>query len=76
VFQSDWQRQEAALQALRLSRTTFWRLRREGVIRPVHLFRAGIGSRAPLMINVPAVMLALRVHSIAKHGEPARYPAG
>jgi hypothetical protein len=65
-------RQAAALEALQLSRTTFWRLRQQGVIRPVHLFRAGIGARAPLMINVPAVLLALRVHSIATHGEPVR----
>jgi hypothetical protein len=58
--------QPEALVALGISRATLHRLRAAGVIRDgVHTYRCGIGSRAPLRINVPACELALQVHTAA-----------
>jgi hypothetical protein len=63
MFQSEWLAQAEALKVLGLSRTQFWRLRRDRVILPmVHFHRTGRSRRAPMMVNVPACRLALRVH--------------
>jgi hypothetical protein len=63
VYQSDWRPHLEALKILGCSRMGFWRYRDDGIIRPaVHYHRTGRGSRAPLMINVPACRLALQVH--------------
>ena len=62
-FVSDWRPQSEALEILGLSRTTFWRLRRDGIIQPmVHLHRITRSRRSPMLVNVPACRLALRVH--------------
>ena len=62
-FVSVWMRQPAALEVLQISRSTFLRLRRQGIFRPVvHFVRATRSRRAPLIINVAACRLAQAVH--------------
>lgn len=61
VFSSEWMRQGPALERLQLSRTTFWVLRRDRILRPgLHYRRVGPGRRSALLVNVPAAELALR----------------
>lgn len=63
MFQSNWQSQADALKALKVSRTQFWRLRAAGIVRGgVHYYRSSRSKRAPLVVNVEAVRLALAVH--------------
>jgi len=55
---------------LGISRSTLHRLRAAGIIKDgIHAYRCGIGRRAALRVNVPAVELALRVHAAAMHDE-------
>lgn len=63
MFHSEWLPQRDALKVLGIGRTTLWRLRRDGVIRPVHMYRSGTGPKAKLWLNVEAVRLAMRVAS-------------
>ena len=73
VFRSEWLPQPEALQALGISRATMHRLRCAGVLRDgVHIYRAGLGQRAPLRINVAAAELALQVNTLATHAAPAQ----
>lgn len=66
MFYSDWLPQREALQVLGMSRSTLHRLRAAGLLRDgVHAYRIGMGQRAPLRFNVPAIQLALRVQSAA-----------
>lgn len=61
-FSSEWRALAPACRALGLSVRTFHRLRAAGRLLPaVHYYRAGMGSRAPLQVNIPACRLALRV---------------
>ncbi|WP_225867198.1 hypothetical protein [Cyanobium sp. PCC 7001] len=63
-WQSDWLPLGEALEKLGMSRTTFWRLRREGLISAVALCRVGPGRRSPLRVNVPAVLAHLHGRTI------------
>ena len=63
MFKSEWLPQPEALKALSLSRTSFWRLRAAGIISGgAHYYRVSRSKRSPLVVNVPAVRLALAVH--------------
>jgi hypothetical protein len=72
MFQSEWTTQAEALRILGISRSSMHRLRAAGIIRDgIHTWRAGIGSRAPLRFNIPAIELALQVHTLAAHAGSA-----
>ena len=63
VFQSEWVGIDEACDQLSISRVSFWRLRRDAVLRcGVHWYR----HSGRLMVNPEACRLALRVHSIAR----------
>lgn len=61
-YSSDWRRIDDAAAALQTSVSTLYRMRAAGVLLPaVHWHRVGPGRRAPVVVNVPAVRLALQV---------------
>lgn len=68
MFQTVWVEQGPACEQLGISRTSLWRLRRDGVLRcGVHWYQ--LAGR--LMVNPEACRLAIRCHAIARHGGPA-----
>jgi len=60
-FSSDWLPLGAAADALGLSLSTLYRMRRQGLLLSGVHWHRGLGRRSPVQVNVTASRLALQV---------------